>query len=66
MSTEKIYTVKEVAEKFGITDARVRQLCIDHDIGSIKGNTRILSAEDLKRFEKVRSDLRQWEKRNGS
>lgn len=52
-----IYTTREAAEELGITDGRIRQLCIFHRIGKKFGHIRMLSIRDLKRIQAVRKNL---------
>lgn len=47
VATSTLYTVKEAAEIIGVTDARIRQLCIKHDLGRKFGATRVLTTEEL-------------------
>lgn len=61
-STTKLWTAKEAADNLGISDARVRQLCIEHGIGILKGTTRILVKADMERLKYVRAALRKYEK----
>ena len=49
-------TVKEAAEEFGITAARVRQICIDNNIGSKRGRDRFLTPDDMDRLQKIRTE----------
>lgn len=45
------FTTKEAGEILGVTDARVRQLCIaNENIGKKHGNAWILSAADVDRI----------------
>lgn len=62
MSTIKLWTAKEAADDLGITDARVRQLCIEHKIGILKGTTRILTHDDMRKLKSVRAGLRAYDK----
>ncbi len=46
-----IYTVRDAAEQFGRTTARIRQICIKHEIGTlIEGRVRILKAKDIRKI----------------
>lgn len=48
INTEKAITVTEVAERFGRNPSRIRQLCIEHDIGVlIAGRLRVLTERDV-------------------
>ena len=47
-------TVAEVAAKFRVTPARIRQLCIVNAIGVRRGLMRFLSHEDVARLESIR------------
>lgn len=45
---QPFYTSKEAGERLGVTDARVRQLCIEYEnIGSKHGNAWILTEADI-------------------
>ncbi|QDV49604.1 Helix-turn-helix domain protein [Gimesia fumaroli] len=48
-------TVKEAAEEFGITTARVRQICIDNNIGSKRGRDRFLTPDDMDKLQEIRT-----------
>lgn len=48
-----IYTVSEVAEIMGISPSRIRQICIEHDIGTVLGKTRVFTKSELKRLQDV-------------
>lgn len=63
MSTEKLFSVMDVADKLGVSDARVRQLCIEYEIGQIVGSSRVLTEEDVEQLEEIRSNQRKYEKR---
>lgn len=41
------FTVKEAAARLALSDSRVRQLCIQHNIGVIRGRDRFLSDDDI-------------------
>lgn len=54
MSTiNDVFTVKEAAEELGVTAARVRQICIEHDIGKVIGRDRLFTPEDMERLQSV-------------
>lgn len=42
-----VHSTKDVADLLGVSDARVRQLCIDYDRGQKVGRDRLLSDEDV-------------------
>lgn len=45
---QPFYTSKEAGEKLGVTDARVRQLCIEYEsIGKKHGNAWLLTESDI-------------------
>lgn len=45
------FTSKEAAQILGVTDARVRQLCISYEnIGKKHGNAWIISSEDISKI----------------
>jgi hypothetical protein len=45
---QPFYTSKEAGERLGVTDARIRQLCIEYEnIGKKHGNAWILTEADL-------------------
>lgn len=56
-TTVQLLTVRQVAEHFGVHDSRIRQLCIQHDIGTLyaNGTARLLTQADLRKLEKIRS-----------
>ena len=43
-----LYSVKDAAVILRVTDARVRQLCIKHNLGTIIGSSRVLSDAEIK------------------
>lgn len=48
---QEFLTAKEAADRLGVTDARVRQLCIQYQsIGKKHGNAWILTGEDIERI----------------
>lgn len=50
----RTYTVKEAASMFDRVPSRIRQICLEHDIGtSVEGRIRILSPADLEKIRKV-------------
>lgn len=57
---EKLFTTPEAARLLQLTPGRIRQICREFDIGTVHGNTRVLTAEDLKRLES-RPDRRKRE-----
>lgn len=55
--TDETWTVTQAAGKFRRTTARIRQICIAHGIGKlIKGQVRLLSADDVRRIGKIIAD----------
>lgn len=48
----KMFTSQQVADKFGITPQRVRQLAHSRDLGQKIGRDFIFSASDVKNMEK--------------
>ena len=55
------YTIKQVAEQFGLTSSRIRQLCDLVGVGSRVGSMRLLSAADVRALKKLKR--RKYEKR---
>ena len=47
----KIYSAREAAELFGITEGRIRQLCRAHGIGQKIARDWLLTELDLERLE---------------
>jgi hypothetical protein len=54
---DKLFTVKEVAELLHVTDARIRQICINQQIGTKAGRDRFLSASDIDLIREYRSSV---------
>ena len=54
------YTIKQVAEQFGLTSSRIRQLCDQLGVGSRVGSMRLLSAADVRALKKLKR--RKYEK----
>jgi hypothetical protein len=51
VNTEKALTVTEVAARFGRDSSRIRQICIEHDIGVlIAGRLRVLTEKDAEKI----------------
>lgn len=48
------FTVKEAAETLGLSESRVRRLCIDNSIGRIRGRDRFLTHSEIERLDKIR------------
>lgn len=46
MAEKAFYTVSEVAEQAGVTTSRIRQICIEHGIGTHYGQYRLLTKEE--------------------
>ena len=54
------FTAKQVAQQIGVTSTRVRQICIEHEIGHKIGNfLRLLSEEDVEQIKKIRNESAQ-------
>lgn len=54
------FTVKQVAEELGVTSTRIRQICIEHEIGhKIDDFMRLLSEEDIEQIKKIRNETAQ-------
>ena len=48
------FTVSDAAEKFGRTTARIRQICINNEIGKlIEHRIRILTVRDMTKIGKI-------------
>ncbi len=53
-SKKQNITVKDAAERFNRTTARIRQICIEHEIGDvIENRIRILSRADLREIGRI-------------
>lgn len=62
--TPKRFTVREAAERFKRDPSRIRQICIEHEIGeSIEGRIRILSSADMAKIGQIIDDLG-WNKKS--
>lgn len=47
-------TVTQVANKLGRTTSRIRQICIEHDIGVlVGGRVRVFTPKQVKEIEKI-------------
>ena len=57
MATLEFFTVQDAAEKIGISDGRVRKICIDHSIGKRVGTMRLLSDGDIERIRQYRGKV---------
>lgn len=53
----KLFTVKEVAEFLDLTDARVRQICIEQLLRIKAGNARFLNAREIDIIREYRESL---------
>lgn len=48
------FTVTDAAERFNRTTARIRQICIEHEIGKlIEERIRLLTARDMEKIGKI-------------
>lgn len=63
MSTVKLFSVLDAADELNVSDARIRQLCIDNEIGQVIGTSRVLTADDIKKLREIRSNQRKYQKR---
>ena len=50
---DELWTVKEAAKHFGVTDSYIRRLCLEHRIGQKIGRDRLLTAGDVTALRKV-------------
>ena len=50
---QKLYTVKQVAHRVGLTDSRVRQICREHSIGIMLGRDRLLTGQEITAIKKL-------------
>lgn len=58
----EVFTVTQAAQKVGVSSTRIRQICIEHDIGQkVSDHIRILSDEDVEQLIKIRSETEQPE-----
>lgn len=58
MSTiQDVYTLQQAADHLGITGTRVRQMCLEHKIGTKIGHFRFLNSEDIDKLEKIRRSM---------
>lgn len=46
-------TTQEVAEIFGVTDGRIRQIGRQEDIGAMIGGTRVFTPSDIRKIERI-------------
>lgn len=54
---EKLFSVQEVAEQFGKTDGRIRQICRSLDLGTLyQGRVRLLKRRDIDRINRYLSE----------
>ena len=58
----KLWTAKDAAAHYGVSEARIRQICIEHDIGTVRGTTRILMADDMMRLKAIRKKTKVYKK----
>lgn len=51
---QEFYTAQEAAKRLGVTDARVRQLCIQYEnIGKKHGSSWLLTEADILRIQQL-------------
>lgn len=50
---DELYTVRDAAKIFEVTDSYIRRLCIEHSIGQKLARDRLLTPEDLKSLKQV-------------
>lgn len=51
---EETYTVSDAADRFDRTTARIRQICIEYEIGTlIEGRIRILTPADVRKIGEI-------------
>ena len=50
---DDLYTVRDAAKIFEVTDSYIRRLCIEHEIGRKLARDRLLTEDDLKSLKKV-------------
>lgn len=54
LNYSETYTVNDAAGRYSRTTARIRQICIEHGIGTlIEGRIRLLSIDDLRLIGKI-------------
>lgn len=53
MARTQLKTVKDAAEIVGLTEARIRQICQAHEIGTKIGRDRLLTAADVRRIRSI-------------
>ena len=57
LNYEETYTVNDAAERFERTTARIRQICISNEIGTlIEGRIRILTPADVRKIGEIIAD----------
>lgn len=54
---DKLFTVKEAAELLHLSDSRIRQICLENDIGTKSGTMRYLCAEDIDRIREIQKPV---------
>jgi predicted RNase H-like HicB family nuclease len=62
---QKLFTVRDVSEYYGITPGRVRQIAGEQNIGKLIGNVRIFRRKDFDAFACRRKPGRQRKKAKG-
>ena len=50
---DELWTVKEAAKHFGVTDSYIRRLCLEHRIGQKIGRDRLLTDGAVTALRKV-------------
>lgn len=51
---EGALTIKEVAKELDVTVSRIRQLCLEHRLGEVKGQVKYLSQDEVGLLKKNR------------
>lgn len=52
-----LMSTEEAAEQLGLSDASVRRLCLEHNIGRKVGRNRVLTPPDVRLLESVRKPV---------
>lgn len=53
MSTMSLFTVKQAAQRLGVSVRRVQKLCEADRLGQKVGNTYIIPEDELRKFSKI-------------